>query len=277
VTWYAIEVQADADRRDAVAAWLIGRTGQAVEERPDGTLISFALDLPAAEALERDLAAVHGPGLPMAHREVPEVDWTTAWRTGLGKRRIGRFTIVPSWLDHSAAPDELAIIIDPEMAFGSGEHGSTRAALTLLDHYARKNDTILDLGTGSGILTIAARMLGASCAVGVDVDAESLVVAATNAERNGVAGQVTFLEGDAAQLVPLLAPADLIVSNILRLVNVALLPEIGGALRRGGVAIFSGMEGSEADSFRRSLRDAGFILDQEVMDEGWWAIAVRRA
>lgn len=276
MTWYSIEVHAAPDRRDAVAAWLVGRTGQAVEERADGTLVSFAFDLAAADALERDLAAAHGPDIPVAHLEQPEVDWTTAWRTGLTARRVGRFNLVPSWLKADPAPGEIVIVIDPEMAFGSGEHGSTRAALLLLERFVRPGDTVLDLGTGSGILTIAARKMGAGCAVGVEVDEDSLEVAATNAGRNGLAGQVTFLQGDAAQITPLLAPADVIVSNILRLINAALLPEVHDALRPGGIAIFSGMELSESEEFRRPLLEADFVVVDEVVDETWWAVAARR-
>jgi ribosomal protein L11 methyltransferase len=276
VTWYSIEVQTTPDRRDAVAAWLVGRTGQAVEERPDGTLVSFALDLAAADALERDLAAAHGSDIPIAHTEQPEVDWTTAWRSGLTARRVGRFNLVPSWLQADPRPGDLVVTIDPEMAFGSGEHGSTRAALLLLERFVRPGDTVLDLGTGSGILSIAVKKMGAGVVVGVEVDGDALEVAATNATRNGLAGQITFLEGDAAQLTPLLAPADVIVSNILRLVNAALLPEVHDAIRPGGIAIFSGMELGEAEDFRGPLLQAGFVVADEVVDENWWAVAARR-
>lgn len=277
MSWYAIEVHPDADRRDAVTAWLVGRTGQAVEERADGTLISFALTIPAAEALERDLARDLGPGIAVERREHPEVDWTVAWREGLGVRRVGRFAIVPSWLSYQPVPGEELIVIDPEMAFGSGEHGSTRAALTLLDRFARPGDTVLDLGSGSGILTIAAAKLGAAQAVGVEVDSETLPYAAMNAERNGVTSRVVFLEGDAAELTPLIAPAEVIVSNILRLINIALLPEIRAALRPGGTAIFSGMEAGEAGQFRPALEDEGFRVVAEVIDETWWAVAATPA
>jgi len=277
MSWFAIEVHPEAERRDAVAAWLVERTGEAVEERADGTLVSFATSAPAAEALERDLVEAHGPGLSLARREHPEVDWTLAWREGLGVRRVGRFAIVPSWIHYQAGPGELVIVIDPEMAFGSGEHGSTRAALALLDRFARPGHTVLDLGSGSGILTIAAAKLGAAQAIGVEVDAESLPFAFMNAERNGVLERVAFLEGDAAQLTPLLAPADVIVSNILRLINVALLPEIRGALRLGGIAIFSGMEVAEAELFRAPLLEAGFRVVAELIDETWWAVAATPA
>jgi ribosomal protein L11 methyltransferase len=277
VSWYAIEVHPDAGRRDAVAAWLVDRTGAAVEERADGTLISFARSIPAAEALERDLALAHGPGIPVARREHADVDWTEAWRDGLDVRRVGRFAIVPSWLPYHATADEQVIRIDPEMAFGSGEHGSTRAALALLDRYVRPGDTVLDLGSGSGILTIAAARLGATPAVGIEVDADALPVAAGNADRNAVSSQVTFLEGDAAQLTPLLAPAQVIVSNILRLINIALLPEVRAALSPGGIAIFSGMETGEAEAFRAALSDEGFRVVAEHADESWWAVAATAA
>jgi ribosomal protein L11 methyltransferase len=277
VSWYAIEVQPDAERREAIATWLVGRTGQAVEERADGTLVSFALTIPAAEALEQDLARVHGPGLAVSRHEHAERDWTLAWRDGLGVRRVGRFTLVPSWIDHEHGPGEHVIVIDPEMAFGSGEHGSTRVALALLDRYVRPGHTVLDLGSGSGILTIAAAHLGATPVIGVEADDESLPFAVANAARNGVSHKVVFLEGDAAQLTPLLAPADVIVSNILRLINVALLPEIHDALAPGGVVIFSGMEVSEADSFRAPLLAAGFRIREELVDETWWAVVAEPA
>ncbi len=277
MTWYAIEVRSDADRHEAVAAWLVGRTGHAVEERPDGTIVSFALNLNAAEALARDLRVAHGPGIQTTHTLLPEVDWGTAWRAGLGVRRVGRVSIVPSWIEHEPDSGEVIVTLDPEMAFGSGEHGSTRAALLLLQKHLRPGALMLDLGSGSGILSIAAARLGAARAVGVEVDDEALPVATRNAERNGVAAAVTFLQGDAANIAPLLGPAQIIVSNILRLVNVALLPEIHCALAPDGVAIFSGMEQGEAPLFRPPLEQHGFRIIEEQLDEGWWAVAAVRA
>ncbi len=276
MTWYALDVHADAERRPSVAAWLVARTGQAVEERADGTLVSFAKDLPEAEATGTALRQELGGGIGCSHRELPEVDWSTAWRAGLGVRRVGRFAIIPSWVAHAPASDAIPLVLDPEMAFGSGEHGSTRAALWLLDSVCKPGDTVLDFGSGSGILTIAAAKLGAARAIGIEVDGEALPVAERNAERNGVAGTAAFLEGDAAVITLLLGPADIVVSNILRLVNAALLPEIHAVLRPGGVAIFSGMEVSEAEAFRAPLVEGGFVIREEKIDEGWWAVSAVR-
>lgn len=275
MTWRALDVRSPLEQRDAVATWLVGRTGQAVEERSDGTLTSFAENEAEADSLLGDLRAAFGAGVAAATRPLPDVDWSRQWRQGLGPRVIGRLTVTPSW----AVPDgSLArvVIIDPEMAFGSGEHGSTRSALALMDRHLRPKSRVLDLGSGSGILSIAAIKLGAARAVGIEIDADTEPIAAANAERNGVRDSVAFLAGDAAALAPLVAPADLIVSNILRSVNETLLPLIRDSLAPGGIAIFAGMELPERPRFVEALTAAGFAVRDEAVDEAWWSVAARR-
>jgi ribosomal protein L11 methyltransferase len=276
MSWWAIDIRAPAERRDSMGAWLVARTGQAVEERDDGTLVAFAPDEAAAKALMAELGReVHAPVETRRH-PIESTDWSTGWREGLGPRRIEQLTIIPSWLPEASDPDPLTMVLDPETAFGSGEHGSTRAALTLLARLLQKGDRILDLGSGSGILSIAAIKLGAASAIGIEIDPEANEVAARNAARNGVADRIEFLHGDAAVLAPLVGPVDLLLSNILRSVNTALLPVISAALRPRGLAIFSGMEHPEAEEFRRVLSDAGFTLVQETLDAGWWGVAAEQ-
>jgi ribosomal protein L11 methyltransferase len=273
MTWIQVEVRAEASRRDALGAWLVARTGQAVEERTDGTLVAYAADETAAEGLERDLRAQDGL-TAVARSAMPDVDWTQKWRDGIPARRIGRLTITPSWLA-AGAGDGPRVVIDPETAFGSGEHGSTRAALALLERHVRPGDRVLDLGSGSGILSIAAVVLGARQAIGIEVDEDANEIAEANAARNGVADRVRFLFGDAAQLAPVAGPAEVLCSNILRIVNVALLPEIRAALVPGGLAIFSGMETTEAGEFREALIAHRFNEVDQAVDAGWWAVAAR--
>lgn len=275
MSWWAIDVRPDPKRREWLGAWLVARTGQAVEERDDGTLVTFAEDERAAEALVAALAAEGETPVATSRRPLEPVDWTTRWRDGLGPRHFGRLIVAPSWiaLPPGGGP---VVVLDPESAFGSGEHGSTRAALTLLERHLRPGDRVLDLGSGSGILAIAAAKLGAASAVGIENDAEANPVAWRNAERNGVTAAVDFLEGEAGDLAPLLGPADLLLSNILRLVNTALLPAIVTALRPGGLAIFSGMEELEAPLFRPALETAGLVVRDEVADTGWWAVVAAR-
>jgi ribosomal protein L11 methyltransferase len=275
MSWWAVDVCGGAEHRDALAAWLVARTGQAVEQRDDGTLITFAEDEQSADALIAGLNASPDPDATAARRPLEPVDWTTRWRDGLVARRIGRLVVRPSWVDAALVPDEVDVVVDPEMAFGTGEHGSTRAALALLVRLIRPGDQVLDLGSGSGILSIAAVRLGAARATGIEVDAEANIVARRNAEQNGVGPSCKFLDGEAGALAPLLGPADFVLSNILRTANLELLPAIRSALRPGGIAVFSGMEEGEAPLFRPAL-EAGFTVELETTDAGWWAVAARR-
>jgi len=273
---WAVDVRGEAARRDALAAWLVARTGQAVEQRDDGTLITFAEDETSADALIAGLATSPDPSATAARRALVPVDWTTHWRDGLGARRLGRLVVRPSWIPPDLRPGEVEVVLDPEMAFGSGEHGSTRAALAMLVRLIRPGDQVLDLGSGSGILSIAAVRLGAARATGIEVDAEANHVARRNAVQNGVQSTCEFLDGDAGVLAPLLGPADLILSNILRTANLELLPAVTSALRPGGLVGFSGMEEGEAPLFRPSLAAVGFATELETTDAGWWAVAARR-
>lgn len=275
MSWWAIDVRTPADQRDELGAWLVTRTGQAVEERDDGTLVAFAPDEESAENLVAELGRRADSPVETRSRSVEPTDWSSEWRRGLAARQLGRLRLVPSWLPEASESDPLTIVLDPETAFGSGEHGSTRSALMLMDQLLAPGNRVLDLGSGSGILSIAAIKLGAGSAIGIEIDPEANAVAVRNGERNGVTDRLEFLEGDAAAIAPLVGPADLLVSNILRTVNTALLPAIAAALRQGGVAIFAGMERLEAEAFRSSLGDYGFIPFREAVDAGWWAVAAQ--
>ena len=277
MSWWAIDIRTPAESRELLGAWLVARTGQAVEERDDGTLVAFAPDEQAAENLVAELGRTADTPVETWSHRVETEDWSTRWREGLGSRQLGRLTIVPSWLPEASDPDPLTIVLDPETAFGSGEHGSTRAALTLLGRVLRPGDRVLDLGSGSGILAIAAIKLGAANAIGIEIDPEANEVAVRNAARNGVADRIEFLEGDATLLARLAGPADLVLSNILRTVNTGLLPVIAAALRPEGLAIFSGMEQPEAEEFRFILSHSRFTVVQETLDAGWWGVAAERA
>lgn len=270
MSWWALDIRAGIVGHEALAAWLVERTGQAVEEQEDGTIVTFAPDGDAADQLTTAIAW-YDRGAKITRRPLEDHDWSVRWRDGLAPRHLGRLVIVPSWIPYTPAPGEAVVVIDPETAFGSGEHGSTRAALVLLERHLQPGDMVLDLGSGSGILTIAAARLGAGTAVGIEIDAESVPVAEKNAVRNEVLGTTEFVTADAA-IAPLLGPADLVCSNILRIINEGLLPEIRMALREGGKAIFSGMQAGEADIFRPALSAAGFSIADEVVDEDWWAV-----
>ena len=281
---FAINVIVPEEEREAFAAFLVEQTGQAIEELDDGTLIAWTETESAALELRRTVDARRTThDAPIIIRELPDTDWTTEWKKGLGPRTIGRIVVTPSWVPVEAKAGEVVVVVDPETAFGSGEHGSTRGALLLLDRamarqasrQAHQGARVLDLGSGSGILAIAAAKLGAARAVAIEFDAEANVVAESNVERNGVSDRVVIFEGDAGELAQLGAPADIVVSNILRNVNVLLLPAIKGAMASRGVVIFAGMEDTEVVLFKPELEQAGFVAIDEVRDAGWWSCTAR--
>ena len=276
-SWWAIDVHiAQPEQTPALAEWLVGRTRQALEEKSDGSLVATVPDREAVDPLIHDLHSTWGPALgAVTSRAVPDHDWSTKWREGLGPRQVGRITLVPSWMPVDTIPEGPILTLDPESAFGSGGHGSTRTALVLLDRHLQPGDTVLDLGSGSGILSLAAATLGAAKAIGIEIDGDAIPVAQRNAERNGLADRVAFLEGDAAELAPLVGPAQIIVCNILLPPNVALLPTVRQSLAPGGMAIFSGMEASESAEFAAAMTEQGFHAVDETLDEGW-AVAARR-
>jgi len=277
MSWWSIEVGAPAERKEAVGAWLVAHTGHAVEERDGQTLLAFAPDERIAARVVEQLGRETEGWVASGPTAMEPVDWSTRWREGLGIRRIGRLSIIPTWQAPAVDPGPGDVVLDPETAFGSGEHGSTRVALELMDRMLQEGSVVLDLGSGSGILAIAAVKLGAARATGIEVDPDAIAVAERNAARNQVSDRVSFLEGDAANLAPLLKPVDLVLSNILRVVNAALLPEISVALGGQGTAIFSGMELAEADEFRPALAEAGFAIIEEASDSGWWGVAAQPA
>lgn len=274
MTWWAVHVSPDAVHCPGLAAWLVSESNQSVQERDDGVLIASLPTRAEARQLAGRLESVHA--LNGELHAIPDVDWTLRWRDGIVAHDIGRVRITPSWLADQPSP-LVQVVIDPESAFGSGEHGSTRGAICLLDRHLRRGHTVLDLGSGSGVVSIAATRLGAAWAVGIECDGECIPIAEQNAKRNGVSAAVTWIEGDAAVLTPLFAPVDRIVSNILRIVNAALLPEIRQSLAPDGVAIFAGMEAEEKPLFLRSLSTEGFAVIDEVIDSGWWAVAAEVA
>ena len=273
--WWRLTITCDPDQGDAIAAVLVAATGNGIEEPAVGTLCTTVDSRGDAERLFQNVVAQFGAVRGEIAATEP-VDWLTHWRDGIATRAFGRLVLTPSWLPVEPRPGQVVVTIDPESAFGSGEHGSTRGALALLERHLKRDDRVLDLGSGSGILAIAAVKLGARSAIGIEVDEESLPIAEGNAQRNGVGDAVAFLAGDARDLALLAGPADLICANILRSVNTALMPTMLDALAPAGAAIFAGMEEPEASLFLPVLAAHGLEAIDDARDAGWWSIAVRR-
>lgn len=277
--WLVLElvVSSSADRA-ALVEELVALGGGAVEERDD-RLITYVVPPADAEAFvaEADArlreAAPDG-GFRLEWRWRENEDWLEAWRRGLKPRRIGRLVVTPSWESPDLGEGDLAVVIDPEMAFGTGEHASTRGVLRLLQQAFRAGDRVLDVGAGSAILSIAAARLGAPEVLAVEADEDAIENARDNIERNGVADVVEFVhalvdddflagQGDGR--------FDLILANILSGVLVPLLPAFRRALASSGRLILAGILDEESERVAEAAERAGFTLLAEDREEEWWS------
>jgi len=208
-----------------------------------------------------------------AVRSLAEANWAEAWKEHFQPLRVGgRFLITPSWVDTLPEAGELRIRLDPGMAFGTGLHPTTQLCLSALARLVTPGDHVLDVGTGSGILAIAAGLLGAGRCVGVDLDPGAVETAAANAARNGVV--VEAVTGGVHQ-----APAglyDVVVANLLAPIIVQLADALFERARPGGCCIASGLLAEQAFDVATALRQAGFDEPQAEASGDWLALTARR-
>jgi ribosomal protein L11 methyltransferase len=200
-------------------------------------------------------------------------DWARTWRDGLEPRKLTeRIVVKPTWTAWEPSPGEIVIDIDPQMAFGTGEHATTRGCLRLLDRTLTPGECVLDVGSGSAILAIAAARLGAGEVIAVEYDPDANINARENLDQNGVAHQVTLLEAMADEaLLAELGTFDLIVANILSGVIRPLLPAFRAALNPDGRLIVSGIMISEHEKVETDAAAAGLEVMDTEPEEEWWS------
>ncbi len=197
-------------------------------------------------------------------REVADADWASAWKEHYPTFRVGRRIVVrPTWLADQPGPDDVLIALDPGPAFGTGLHPTTRRCLELLEEVVRPGDRVLDVGTGSGILALAAAGLGAGEVVAVDVDPTAVDTARANVAANGRAELIRVMVGSVDQ-APAGATYDVVVANIIARVLVELTPQLAARLAAGGTVIAAGIIADRAsevvDAFARvGLRARSYV------------------
>ena len=221
-------------------------------------------------ALIAHLQLLCGGSLPEHHVErIEDQDWERSWMDNFQPMRFGRrLWIVPSW--HAAPePEAVNLLLDPGLAFGTGTHPTTALCLEWLDGQPLDSCCVLDFGCGSGILAIAALLLGAPQAVGTDIDPQALEASRDNASRNGIdpARFPVYLPADLPQ-----QPADVVVANILAGPLVSLAPQITALVKGGGRLALSGILAEQADEVRAAYADA-FDLDPTATKDGWVRIS----
>jgi ribosomal protein L11 methyltransferase len=286
--WYGLDLIATAEAREAVeyalmeAGALGTETNDAPNEGPGWLLVTAYFDVtPERERVRAELTeALRIYELPssavreMNVREVPNEDWLGEWKKGWQPVEIGRLVIAPPWSEVKAARDRVVIRIEPGMAFGTGTHETTRLCLKAIMRFF-KGGSFLDVGTGTGILAIAAAKLFPQARVAAcDTDAEALEIARENARLNGVAERIDFRVGsvDESGSEPVTASADFVCANLQADVIGKLLPSLIGA--SCGRLVLSGILDSQVDAIVEQLQELGNSGNLVMMQDGEWVALV---
>ena len=303
--WKSITVETRREAVDAVSHFFTtqGALGMAYDEQlygPDG---DPADPLPPPDEVthltayfpwDTDLASLKGEFLEflpvldesfgpdcgsfVSASEITDLGWAEKWKEHFRPQRIGpRITVRPSWEPYQAGPDEVVLVIDPGQAFGTGTHETTRMCLRLIERLfgsASPPKRVLDFGTGTGILGIAAARLGAEDTLGTDIDPKAVETAGENARINGVADRFR------AENIPLLSIRerfDLIVANILAEILVDLKREISALCTPDGRLLLSGILSEKGDWVLQEYATERFFPEERIEDGQWTALLLRRA
>lgn len=239
-------------------------------EAGDGWRVFFRITA-QRDAARRALAAMAGGHtLELTPVDVEDEDWARRSQADLKAIRAGRIIVAPPWdvPVASSAADDLTIIIEPSMGFGTGHHATTRLCLDLLQAAPVDGRRAIDVGTGSGVLAIAARKLGAAEVIALDTDPDALINARENLERNGAADAVDVREADLATLI--LEPADVVTANLTGAVLIKYADLLRRLVKPGGALIISGFAPEELAAVTGALGQPA----TRTVTEGEWAAAV---
>lgn len=287
--WLEVSVRASNEAAEAVAEVLarFAQNGVCLETTADDTSanpVTVRGYLPADEQLAHRRRQVEealwhlSQILPIPEptfRTVHEADWAGEWKKHLKVLRIGRRIVIrPSWLPHHPAAGDVVIELDPGMAFGTGLHPTTQMCLQALEEHVRPHTRVLDLGTGSGILAIAAAKLGSASVLALDTDSLAVTVARQNVRRNGVVGQAHVSLGSLAQAE---GTFDLVLVNILARVIVEMARRhLADRLASGGLLVAAGLTEEQEPEVTQALRQAGLCVVARRQMEDWVALEAGR-
>jgi len=272
-----------AAERVAAEAWAAGASG--VEEQSAGESLRLIIYAPVASLSAvrdavADIAVAESLG---PTRAIPDTDWSEAWKAGLGVISVTpRLRIRPSFIDPPPDGDEQELVIDPGQAFGTGGHASTLLALEWIDALADllpPEARILDVGTGTGVLALAAALLTPARAVGFDIDPLAVEAARENARDNGLADRVDLFVGP-LDAIPH-ARFDCVVANLLKSEMLPLIPAMAAATKPAGCAVVAGLLEADADAVKGAFEDAGMARAGErtrldANGDRWVALLMRR-
>ena len=209
---------------------------------------------------------------------VDDEDWKDKWKENFKPSKITkRIVVKPTWEEYIAGDGEIVLQIDPGMAFGTGTHETTSLCLRLMEKYLSdfpENKKVLDIGCGSGILSIAAALLGAGEVMAVEIDKDAVSVAEENVKLNGVLNNVSVVQGDLTKGIDF--KADIIVANLMADLVMVLAESAANHMEDGGIFISSGILTEKKETVSEAIRNAGFEILEIEEDGEWCAIVARR-
>lgn len=209
---------------------------------------------------------------------VSEEDWADSWKKYYKPIKTGeKLVIVPLWEKYEAGEDEIVVLMDPGMAFGTGTHETTRLCAALLEKYLKRGDKMLDVGCGSGILAICASKLGAASCFACDIDPNAVRVAKENVEINKTENVTVAVSDLLAGTDRIDGGYDICCANIVADVIIRMAPAIGDYISDDGVLIVSGIITERADETVSALSDSGWKLVDERRENGWFAGVLKKA
>ena len=258
---YADESIFKADKTVLVKAYFPMQTAKdtirEVERRLSGVKENSPLDLGTLETIKR---------------EIDGDLWREQWKEHFKPIHLGKIVIVPEWIDYTAQGDEIKVLLDSNMAFGTGEHETTSMCVEFLDKYVRKSDVVLDVGCGSGILGITASKLGAKQVIMTDIDECAVVATEHNMKLNGVNNGKAVLKN---LLDDNTIKGDVIACNIMAEVLIAFAPHIGANLTENGIIILSGILVERLEAVKKAYKQAGFTFVEQKIKGEWSALVVK--
>lgn len=279
--WTEITIDAEPGAVDAIQEALRSAGCDGVVVRDTATPPNVSGYLPVDDRLESRLDSlqtaltqfpsfgVEGAGMELILRNVQESDWANAWKAFYKSIRVGRhFVVTPPWETPELGDGDIPLVIDPGMAFGTGSHPTTQLCLTALEDYLQQGSHVADIGTGSGILAIAASKAGAASVIATDIDPLAVKIAAENIAANHVSAQTQ-------QELPS-RKFDFAVANILADVIIGLSEQLAALVKPGGILVVSGIIDTRESDVRSHLVDMGFETIETRRDAEWVALILRR-
>lgn len=283
MSWRQLTLDVPDDLKDAVVGELseAGIAGVWEDGEPAAGVTRLAVYFAAdadLEAAERHIRSVftrtQRPQPAISRRSFEDQDWTEEWKKSYNSFPIGDdFFVIPSWADSVCPPQRLPIRIDPGQAFGTGTHETTQLTIEALERWIEPQHLVLDLGTGSGILAIASRLLGAYRVFACDIDPVAVQVARANIERNAENNVWTFC-GSVDSVRP--GSVRLALCNLTADLIVNLFPEIDRVLEARGIAVFSGILLDQHEQVREVMDRYDFVIHEECMRGEWLALVSQK-